>query len=50
MPEYTNQIGSASLVHDESSALIFDLEDGNLLGYCVERNYNIVIPKIFAEY
>lgn len=46
LPEYTNQIGSASLVHDESSALIFDLADGNLLGFCVERNYNIVIPKI----
>jgi hypothetical protein len=48
LPEFKNQISSASLVHEESDALIFNYkgEGENLLKYCIESNYNIVIPKI----
>ena len=46
LPEYDNQIGAASLVHAESDALVFSYENGNLLDYCVENSYNMVIPKI----
>lgn len=44
LPEYTNQIGSASLVHEESDRLVFG-EDG-LMELCLKKNANIVIPKI----
>jgi len=46
LPEYTNQIASASLVHDESDQLIFSYIKGNLLEHCIENKYNMVIPKI----
>jgi adenylate kinase family enzyme len=46
LPEYTNQIGAASLVHEESDALIFNYKNKNLLDYCIENDYNIIIPKI----
>ncbi|WP_425805185.1 zeta toxin family protein [Desulfitobacterium sp. Sab5] len=46
LPEYKNQIAGASLVHDESDQLIFSYNKGNLLEHCIEKNYNIVIPKI----
>jgi len=46
LPEYKNQIGGASLVHDESDELIFSRKDGNLIDFCIENSYNIVIPKI----
>lgn len=49
LPEYNNQIGSASLVHEESDALIFNYENGNLLRYCIQNECNIVIPKIGHE-
>lgn len=44
LPEYTNQIGSASLVHEESDELIF----GNcgLMELGLRRGANLVIPKI----
>ena len=46
LPEYKNQISSASLLHEESDALIFNYERGNLLDHCIVNKYNIVIPKI----
>lgn len=46
LPEYDNQIGAASLVHEESDALVFSYENYNLLEYCVNNGYNMVIPKI----
>jgi len=46
LPEYQNQIGAATLVHEESSSLIFDRKEGNLMDYCVSNGYNIIIPKI----
>lgn len=46
LPEYTNQIGSASLVHDESSHLVFDTKIDSLLSRCFEHGNNIVVPKI----
>lgn len=46
LPEYENQIGAASLVHEESDSLIFNYQQGNLLEYCIQNEYNIVIPKI----
>ena len=44
LPEYTNQISSASLLHEESNALIFG--EGGLMDLCIHQKYNIVIPKI----
>ncbi len=44
LPEYTNQIGAASLVHEESDVLVFG-EDG-LMDLCVHDGANLVIPKI----
>lgn len=46
LPEYDNQIGAASLVHEESDALVFSYKNHNLLEYCVKSGYNMVIPKI----
>lgn len=46
LPEYNNQIGAASLVHDESDNLVFSYEKYNLLEYCIINGYNMVIPKI----
>lgn len=46
LPEYKNQVGSATLLHDESDALIFNYENENLLNYCIENGHNMVIPKI----
>lgn len=46
LPEYKNQIGAASLVHEESDALVFNYERRNLVGYCINKQYNITIPKI----
>lgn len=44
LPEYTNQIGSASLVHDESDELVFG--ESGLMEHCLKKKTNIVIPKI----
>lgn len=44
LPEFSNQIGAASLVHDESDSLIF-LKNG-LMDNCIDKGANIVIPKI----
>lgn len=46
LPEYRNQISAASLVHEESDALVFSYKGYNLLEYCVKNEYNMVIPKI----
>ena len=46
LPEYTNQIGAASLVHDESSHIVFDTMSDSLLSRCFEYGNNIVVPKI----
>ena len=45
LPEYMNQIGGASLVHDESQELIFGTE-GLFLRHCLKNKANLVIPKI----
>ncbi len=45
LPEY-DQLGGASLVHEESDAIVFSREKGNLLQYCISRGQNIVVPKI----
>lgn len=44
LPEYENQIGSASLVHEESDKLVFG--EGGLMECCLEKKTNMVIPKI----
>lgn len=44
LPEFEGQVGSASLVHEESDALIFG-KDG-LIMRCLPEKTNIVIPKI----
>lgn len=44
LPEYNNQIGAASLVHEESDALVFG--DNGLMDRCVAMKNNVVIPKI----
>lgn len=46
LPEYTNQIGAASLVHEESDALVFNYNHQSLQDMCIENSYNIIIPKI----
>lgn len=53
LPEYSNQIGGATLVHEESDVLIFSYECGgkpqNMLDFCIKNGYNMVIPKIGAN-
>lgn len=48
-PEFINDFG-ASLVHEESSILIFGDQnhnfDLNLKEFCISHDYNVVIPKI----
>ena len=44
LPEYTNQIGAASLVHEESDFLVFG--ENGLMDLCVHCGANLVIPKI----
>ena len=44
LPEFRNQIGGASLVHEESNSLVF--EPGGLMERCLGKKANIVIPKI----
>lgn len=46
LPEYTNQIGSASLVHEESSHIVFDTTEDSLISRCFQQGNNIVVPKI----
>lgn len=46
LPEYTNQIGSASLVHEESSHIVFDTTGDSLISRCFQQGNNIVVPKI----
>ena len=46
LPEYKNQIGGATLVHEESDRLIFDYNQKSLLDFCIKNGYNIVVPKI----
>lgn len=46
LPEYKNQIGGASLVHEESSHLVFDTNSDSLIFRCLEQGNNIVVPKI----
>ena len=46
LPEYCNQIGAASLVHEESSEIIFNTKKDSLMSRCLTSKYNIVIPKI----
>ncbi len=51
-PEFEEEFG-ASLVHDESSAVVFGDEKNrvkfNVKGYCISEGYNVVIPKIGNE-
>ncbi len=49
LPEYTNQIGAASLVHEESSHIVFDTADDSLISRCFQQGNNIVVPKIGAD-
>lgn len=44
LPEYSNQIGAASLVHEESNVLVFG--EHGLMDLCLEKGANLVIPKI----
>lgn len=48
-PEFEDEFG-ASLVHEESSAVIFGDEKNrikyNVKEYCISEGYNVVIPKI----
>lgn len=44
LPEYTNQIGAASLVHEESNFLVFG--ENGLMDLCLQCGANLVIPKI----
>lgn len=44
LPEYNNQIGGASLIHEESDVLVFG--PNGLMDRCLALKDNIVIPKI----
>ena len=50
LPEYTNQIGAASLVHDESSDLVYNLNKDSLMYRCVQNGSNMVVPKIGDDF
>lgn len=45
LPEFAEN-GGASLVHEESDEIVFNNKNDNLLMYCLENHYNIVVPKI----
>lgn len=45
LPEYRNQIGAATLIHEESDYIVFNAEAG-LLHSCIMQKANMVIPKI----
>ena len=45
LPEYYNKANGASLVHEESSQIVFKY-NYNVLKYSLQNNINIVIPKI----
>lgn len=45
LPEFSEN-GGASLVHEESDEIVFNNKEDNLLLFCLENHYNIVVPKI----
>lgn len=45
LPEF-DQLAGASIVHDESDAIVFSRKEGNLLQHCLSLGQNMVIPKI----
>ena len=45
LPEYKNQIGAATLIHEESDYIVFNTEIG-LLHSCITQKANMVIPKM----
>lgn len=45
IPEYAKYDGGASLVHEESSKIVFGNKD-SLLEYCIYSKYNLVIPLV----
>ena len=46
LPEYYDVDGGASLVNKESSAIVMEYERQNLFASCVEKGYNLIVPKI----
>jgi hypothetical protein len=46
LPEYKHQVSGATKVHEESVDLIFSRQNGNLLKYCLDNGYNMVVPKV----
>jgi shikimate kinase len=46
LPEYSGQIGAASLIHEESDTLVFSYKKISLFEKCLNDGLNMVIPKI----
>jgi len=51
LPEYSHHLYGASIVHEESNAIIFGFEKGQksipaLFERCLNNKYNVIIPKI----
>jgi len=46
LPEFYNKDNGASLVHEESSQIVFKYPPYNVLTHCLREEYNIVVPKI----
>ena len=51
LPEFKNNLSGATLVHEESDALVFNYSNNkkeqiNLLARCIEGKNNIVMPKV----
>lgn len=44
-PEYKKE-GGATLLHEESDAIVFSNKTESLFSYCISNSYNIVMPKI----
>jgi predicted kinase len=49
LPEYAEQLGAPSNIHDESDVLIFHYKGISLFEKCFNSGYNIVIPKIGSD-
>lgn len=46
LPEFAELSLGASVVHEESNSLIFGYKGRSLIDHCINKKYNMVVPKI----
>lgn len=51
LPEFDNTVAGANLVHKEAGQIVFGgSNEPSLLGYCISKKLNVVIPKIGQDF